>query len=1051
MAGLHIYRSSAGSGKTYTLVKEYLRIVLNKPGDLPRTLAITFTNKATDEMKSRIISALVELKNGENSSLENDLASLLPNVDIPHRATLVLSKILHDYSGFAVTTIDSFFYRILKAFPRELNISTRFDLELDSKHVASLAVKEMMEKVGTDEELTKWLVEYLISKLDEDKSRQLSGDLQEFAAELFKDHVLDPELLPGRESIRTFKEEIHNQIYPLRKIIRTKATEILELLEKGNISIDDIAFGKGGIGYAFLKLADGMYPENVMEGQRIRNCGGSAEVWFSKSNRDRDRMIAYVDAHILHKANDIIQYFFENELNYNTAIQAAKLIYLTGLLSDIHTEVKEYCKVNRKVMISDTGRILSKAIANDDAPFIYEKTGNRYKHFLIDEFQDTSSMQWNNMVPLLTNALSQGNFVMVVGDIKQSIYRWRGGNMELLQNTVNDTIGTIIKPEEIYLDKNFRSKDEVIGFNNQLFSILSTLNGGNSITGIIPTAYGEEQVSQKPGKVQEGKGYIQIEFEPEDDEVEDELEEIGGLDSQWALERTWGTIQELLETGYDKSDIALLYRKNDQGSKIASFLFSKGFRDIVSVESLKMGSSLTVNYLVDLLRFLEDPTDRIIIASLYQGIKKFEEQIEITENKYMEDPISFIEKLGFFDRRRKLGNGFYEGSLLELTNNVIRVFGMQKHADTYVQKFLDLVLEYERDNGSSLPAFIEYWMEDGVNSSLSISDSTDAIKLMTVHKAKGLQFPVVIMPYANWSMAPMPNSHFWVKGKSPFDKAGTFALPVSSRLKNSLYEPEYVHEDEMVKIDSINMLYVAFTRPEDRLYVFSGKKPKKVTDEPKKINALLYSILESKKMNGDWDPESGIYMEGEKSLPTKRKIKELKSKELTEFILTSKRAEWKARGVNHVLMNLMETKPEDPRLFGMAIHEVLSKLVKYDDLIHLIDKMTLNGEIPSDMKDEIIIQVKNILEIPQVKDWFEPGVINKAEADILLPGNGMIRPDKVIFNKNEVIIADFKSGMPDKAHEVQMNQYKEQLELMGYENVKCCLLYTSLKRIDWLN
>ncbi|MCX6291855.1 MAG: UvrD-helicase domain-containing protein, partial [Bacteroidetes bacterium] len=774
MNALKIYKSSAGSGKTYTLVNEYLRIVLKQPEDYKHILAITFTNKATEEMKNRIVENLVELGEGKNEKLKTDLQKELPGVKIAERARKVLELILHDYSGFSVCTIDSFFQKVMRALAREIHLPLRFELEMRKDEVIEAITEKLLNDVGKDAELTGWLSELVLRKLDDEKSWSIEGDIRFMADQLFKEKKIDDETLT-RDKIK----HVMKQLNEFKKTFETTMSRFGEaavsIIEKNGFSAADFTQKERGVAGYFYKIRNRLDSEKYNPNTHVQKALESAEDWVSKTSPKKKEIMRLVENELMDLLRQTITYRNGEFRRYNGCIEVLKKIYVLGIVNDLQKKLGEYCEEKNTVMISDTPKILNSFISADDAPFIFEKTGNRYKHFLVDEFQDTSDLQWKNLLPLIINSLGSGNFCMVVGDAKQSIYRWRGGNMNLLARDLKNDLeqfGPMIT--EHTLGTNYRSKRVIVEFNNSFFSKVPEVINHELETGedsLLHLVYSPELKQEFAEKNNSG-GTVDMRFFSDDKEGECE-EPLKW--KQKSLDKMLEVIHDLFSRNYSLRDIAILVRKNHEGNEVADFLFDHGITKILSPDSLLLSRSPVVQFLVNTFRFLADNNNQVArsevlyyfsvylssepvqdLHPVFSDIRSLQSKRKKTTSSHTLFDIKNFDDTAF---NRILPRDFtnhllYLGKLpvYELSEQLVRIFGLNHQPDAYIQRFQDLVLEYAAKNNSSLTGFLEWWDEsDSVkNCSVTIPENEDAIRIMTVHKSKGLQFPVVIMPFADW-------------------------------------------------------------------------------------------------------------------------------------------------------------------------------------------------------------------------------------------------------------------------------------------------------------
>ncbi len=736
---LVIYKSSAGSGKTYTLVLEYLKLVLKQPALYRSILAITFTNKATEEMKSRIITSLVAISEGRSETLQKTLAAET-GLDIsllPAKASQVLDNILHDYSGFGVLTIDSFFSTIVRALARELNLPLRFDIELNIDSVIGEVTKMMLDDIGTNKWLRKWLEEYIFDKLDQEKSWKIEDDIHNLAYELFKESYRKnfPEI-PAAPSAENISQ--------LRKIIRDFETQMashgqsmLNIFSSNNLEIADFAFGKAGVANYFNKITKKLKSADYTPSERVKSAFENPDQWAIKKSPRREEIIALAQSTLIPIAQKIIQYLESHLPEYVGAKMVLNTIHMAGIFSILDEKLKIFRDENQIVLISDTNQLLQKAIEGTDAPFIYEKTGNRYSHFMLDEFQDTSDFQWQNLLPLIENALGAGNFTMIVGDAKQSIYRWRGGNMQLLLSGVQNNLNNFNKITAVKnLADNYRSREQLVNFNNDFFETAPQLLLPGAEHETLRIAYNSGDLRQqwKSGNVNEGYVKISILDAGKTNSAEPDAEEIWKVR---ACKENLEIINSVLALGFQYRDIAFLTRTNQDAKIITEFLIANGIYRIISPESMLLNRSPKIRFLVNLLQFIDAQDDDIILAQLvyyWNNIKipdtKFSlHQLfsETRKNKLEMLPEAFTKKLRDF---RKM-------PLFEAVEELAILFELGSPLEAYLQRFFDLILEYSKRHHANITDFLEWWGDNQEKDTCSviIPAGENAIRVMSVHKS----------------------------------------------------------------------------------------------------------------------------------------------------------------------------------------------------------------------------------------------------------------------------------------------------------------------------
>ncbi len=1063
---LNIYKSSAGSGKTYTLVKEYLKIVLAHPSDYKNILAITFTNKATVEMKTRIIDALIALSDGNMEHLSNDLITDGLTVNIPLNAKRVLENIMHDYSAFAIQTIDGFFQKIVRALAHELKLSLRFDIELDQQKVIDIISDNLLLEVGMNENITDWLSKLLLIKINDDKGWNIDHDIQKIAHELFKEELNDRNDFVNDEALKSLATELKAIKDRFEKTMKEIATQAFQIMEFNGLTVADFAYGKSGVANYFNKITDNYTALNYIPGKRVMEAFHDTGKWSSKTSALRNKIIECVEGSGGKKGLqeillDSIDYYTLHFEEYVSAIETHKLIYIYGLLTHLKEKLKQYRDDNGTVFLSDTNRLLSVINAENDTPFVYEKIGNRFKHLLIDEFQDTSDFQWNNLLPLINNTLANGNTAFVVGDAKQSIYRWRGGNMKLLLNGVADSLKPFKEViHEHSLSTNYRSKDKVVQFNNQFFKLASKLIANEfnlDAEDWFHKAYSIEDLHQHTSEKNLEGGYVSIQF-LEDIKQSEETE--AGEIKKWkdiALERTLATIKQCEQDGYSMRDIAILVRRNTEGNVIARFLFDNGYTRVISSDSLLLYKAPQVQFILNIYRYLNDRQDKISAAEI---LYYYTNIINTNLNPKLHELFSSfnLNKQLFRD---ELPNNFgkylsYLNTLplYEMTEQIINIFGLNAKPDAYIQRFQDLILDYLDKDKGDLQSFLDWWEENQESDkcSLIVPENEDAITIMTIHKSKGLQFPVVLIPFAEWDLKPKANSILWVSSEAePFNQSPIFPVNSSKILDHTYFKDFYSEELIKNNIDNLNLLYVAFTRPENRLYIYC--KQTKESDKLGTTSQLVNAILNADTTN-QWSINKELN-QYENGTLVKKNIDESKTKKEDELELTRLLSYPYSRWQSKISINpkaksfweLFDNEKTRKINYGVLVHRVLAEIIIPDDIDTSIARIIQQGLVSIEESEMLKQTIKDLLSMNEVATWFTTDWTIKTESELLLPDGTTLRPDRVLLHEHKAIIIDYKTGKEDLKHAEQVNGYATILRQLGYTDVAKYIFYINEKRV----
>ncbi|MFY0652504.1 MAG: UvrD-helicase domain-containing protein [Cyclobacteriaceae bacterium] len=1044
----HIYQSSAGSGKTYTLTREYLKLVLKQPDYFRSVLAVTFTNRATEEMKTRIVDTLHSLAKGEHNTLTDELMKELgqSQEQIQEKADVVLKNILHNYSSFAVITIDAFFQKVVRSFAREVGVQGSFEVELNQKKVISEVVDRMMMEIGSNAALTNWLTEFAFYKINDGKSWDTRRDINGLAQELFNELLVQEKesifsKMEDESFLPSFMEEVATVVASFEQSLSKLADSAIELLRQLDLLPTDLAYGMTGVGGYLLRLTQDSYSAPSKRALNVLNEGA----WYSKSSNKKELIDTAVDSGLHEMLEEIVTIWDKEGTRYFTAQQIVKNIYTFGLLSEVSSQLNQYREENDLLLISDFPIFLNHIIRDSDTPYIYEKIGSRFKHYLIDEFQDTSGLQWQNFKPLVKDAIDAGEFSMVVGDIKQSIYRWRGGNWKLLLEQIKQDIGDD-RSINIPLNFNWRSKKNVIDFNNDFFknapdiiqqSFLREATEDISEMGNIKKAYEgvHQELVERDGI---SGGVVDFRFF-EKEEYDDVNEAI--------LIRLISELEALQDANYDLRDIAILIRNKHEGRLITEALMeheksnpNSGYKyDIISNESLFLKNSPVVNFLLCAFKVLQNPGEPLYKYELQyawyvylRGEGLFKEQDK--------DPIL----IKFEDQRENLN----QLALVDMVEHICSLFGLADYKSqvAYLLAFQDAVLDFQKKENTGVLGYLDWWEENN-DRAIQISDDMDAIRLMTIHKSKGLQFKVVMVPFCNWRLghSPLHENIVWchAEGQEPFSRLPYLPLRYKKDMNSSLFAKEYWEEKVRAAVDNLNLLYVALTRAEEALYVMAEIDEKKFRSLTR-VNELLYSFFMDEQSER-YALTDNHFRVGEH---TEYSIYEKESHE--EFSLDQVfsqpwqlRTELSVKSQRNIRNEDVLEKIND----GIVVHDILSSVRMRADF----EKAIKGAEVDYGLDEEKMASIKKKLraffELPMVNDWFSDKWDVKNESAIITENGEIRRPDRVMIKDGEAVVLDFKTGEVNDKNAKQVLEYKQYLSAMGYKKVKAYLLYIGQPKV----
>ncbi len=1064
---LKLYRASAGAGKTHKLTEEFLKLLFKYPDNYRQILAVTFTKKATGEMKSRIMEELHKLAKGEKSEHIQVLTAIIAEDKIQERAELILKKILHDFSHFSVTTIDSFFQKILTSFLKEIGLHSGYVIEMDQNLVTDQVVDQLLLELGENKLLTQWLVKFSKEKIVEGLHWDIEKELKQLSKEIFKEDFKIKEqkliaVLANMKNVEAFQKRmfvIQNEFEKQQKEIGEKGVKVILSLQ---LSVNDFSYGKSGVAASFAKMVNNTFERDK---KRVLEAIDIIDKWFSKTSAiaEGTKQQAFASLNpLLKQAFDL---YDKDGLKYNTACEVLRYYNVFGIIAEILRKLKEFRQNEHKLLISDVAGILKQIIGENDSSFVFEKTANWYKHYIIDEFQDTSLFQWDNFKPLIENSIAEGtNLNMIVGDVKQSIYRWRGGNWTLINNRVEEAIqGT----EVLNLNQNWRSGINIIKFNNTLFNraaealqnALPEFLQKNEIFN-IKKIY-EDSMQYFPLSKTDHAGYVQIKFYEKEEEENNKWKEQAKLD---VIER----INSFVQQTYTYSDMAILVRDNREAKEMADILLQNNI-DVISSESLSLSNSKAVKIVMAVIGYLNEPSDAInktVLAYEYAQYKN----VEPIEESKLHDLFT-IHELQLLNNKEHL-TYLKKLPLYELVEELISVFDLSVKQEElpYLQAFQDVVLSYSRKRKTDLSSFLDWWIEYGKKKTVFISEGQNAVQIMTVHKSKGLAFKIVFLPFCNWKIGtdPMKENIIWAETTTaPFNDFPYLPIKYSKDLANTDFAAAYYEEMLNGYIDNLNLLYVASTRAIDAMVIMSErpnsnkKNNSNKNDEKifaiKTIGDLLFTVLQQGnaitldvdhyiQFGNNWNEETGVFEIGE----IKNKIKPAKNE--NQFSLTAFHSyPWRnritiRRHAKDYFLPSNDTGAEKIN-YGTLMHEVLKNMRKTEDYKQVLENVYMQGKISVEQKLHLTTSLQKFLSLDEVRDWFDLRWKVKNERAVLL-GSGKIKiPDKVLIDGKTAIVIDFKTGKESEAYEKQIKEYMDILQKMGYENVKGFLAYIEESKI----
>ncbi len=1046
---LSIYSASAGSGKTFSLVQKYLQLTLGdyvEQKNFSRILAMTFTNKAAWEMKDRIIQGLDQLAypiratEKETRKAKQLLDSTQKNTKLSTKriqegAKHVLSQILHNYENFNVLTIDKFSLRLIRTFSRDLDLDENFEVTLDQETLIEQVVDELMSKMGKagEEVITNLTLNYAKSNLSEGDQWNFRRSLIQFSKVLTNetDQVYVERLLEKEFSSKVFKE-LNSQLQEIEHQHRERCNEVYQYFLGLGTTSTDYPGGMRGIYSRLIELTSRSLRDYAPPISTIQKTLTGENI-KSKHNVD-SKLIQLVEALFAWEKTNFDAYFTLDKIRSN--------FYNLALLKHISKELKSYQEREKIIGIHEFGQMIAELLNKENTLYIYERLGTRYKHYLLDEFQDTSRLQWLNLIPLVEESISNVNESLIVGDPKQAIYRFRNGLVEQfvelpgIYNPENDeTLNRVSEyfkqmGKKIPLEQNYRSRKNIVLFNNILFKNLLDYLPKN-----LKIYY--KDIRQEP--ISEEGGFVSISWLEEKIKTKEAEEK----EHQFLLER----VKKCLADGFDPGDICILTRFKKEGTRYAKILNKQGYT-IVSSDSLVVSSDAIVKLCIDYLNLRKNTTNRTLqmkFAAAFYRIKG-EEPVELLSTFWVKKEKN---DAYYFDFQRFLDKEFggkevfffpYE-NLYDLGKQFISLVGKSELNNPYLHHLMEQFQKFELKNGSDIRGFLEEWENKLKENPIQMPKNKEAIQIMTIHKSKGLEFPIVIMPNLNFKIKPSKNNQFieLEDGQLLYtnlkkDKAPEF---ISAR-----YQNEY----EQLLLDELNVLYVAFTRPVERLYVLTESNQPSRSDFYAKINQPLSAFIKS------WEDdliserkentiEVGKELKNKAKKEGTNKENEFMPKDLKDYLWFPELALQDAEGLEKEDFN------EEQR-YGNQLHLVLSKADQDKTTDEVVQQLIAVGEIELKWEEKLKATATGVYSLLAKQSFVQSAQKVLNEQDILVSEKVIKRPDRIYITGHKATIIDFKTGEPSKTHVTQVRDYCKQLSNMGYKHTEGFLLYTQSMQLE---
>ncbi len=1105
-----IYRSGAGSGKTFTLVKAFLKLALESkhPSYFKTILAITFTNDATKEMKYRIIKDLSqlaqldnlppsELKHSDNTMLKilsRDL-NIKPKI-LVQQAKKVHKTLLHNYSNFNIQTIDAFNSQIIRAFHKDLGLSYDYQLVIDREEIIEQTITLLLEEAQKKENalLKRFLITFAKDKLEQGKSWHLGTDLRKFTENLFAE--------TKNPFIKILKDKPLSQFWQLNLdltkfltafegYIKKTAQKALEKIHRHGLDFQDFYYKKRGIyGYFTNHAGFNIYATPLKKIQPNSYVFKTIEDAKWAGGKIENPNIDTVKNDLIHIFHLLESYKKDHKATFFLAKTLKKNIYLMGLVSRIGCDLELIKEKNNWLSISDFNPILERIISTSPAAYIYERIGEKYRHILIDEFQDTSLMQWHNLLPLLLNGLSQGHYSMVVGDCKQAIYRWRGGAAETLallpeisslssENPIYSELQSLKQTTHInYLNTNYRSQQKIIDFNNDFFDYI--YKASSKTYPNLKQYY--EQVTQDYKKESQKMNWSKVELTFLPFSTKENYQETTIL-------KMIMLIKDLINQGFHKKDIAILARTNSQITLIAEALTEHKI-PIISDESLLIAKSSSIQLITHFLELLYRQTSHAQFHFLIQLVQHtqfypFSNIKPLNGNDWQEvkQILSENNLLTFFSWLNKRYNfqfseqNFNTLSLYDIATEAIRQFSLDKidNQQVYIEKFLEVILFFSTTKSNLLHDFLEFWEKNKSKISINALEAIDAVQVMSIHKSKGLEFEIVLLPFVDWTLEAHKDTTLWqILEKNPFNKEKdqVAILPFHADLQETAFKIPYLEEKEKIFIDTLNILYVALTRAKKQLYSIS-QHPKSFNlfPEIKRINQLFINWIENTNLEyqknqeplkvdfnseQDFDQIRYIFQEDQrKPLKSSMPLINFKDTEALKITHKLKQVLRKSLKVRHKDLEDYEDyslvdRIEDPLKRGIMIHQALQQINYNDEINSTLDLLKFKGLILDNEKNDLAQRIENILNCPEIATYYKRDegfkILNEKEMYFKTAAS-TFRADRIVLAKDKTIIIDYKTGQIDSKHQKQMAHYEKILTTMGFSHVSTFLVYIDHNKI----
>ena len=1040
-----VLRASAGSGKTFSLVRLFLALCLrhDEPMYFRHILAITFTNKAAAEMKERVLKGMLELSQGKGDHSEalSEILGIAAS-ELSKRAARSHDEMMANYGLLSVMTIDKFVNRLVRSFSREMSLDTEFRIVLNQDDLIGEAVDALMSRIGGDDPLFTSLIErYAMQRLDDEQGWDMRRDLKDFGKLLFSEQVA-PLLAQlddfSFERFLNVYEVLRKEVFSERSMLEGRAKAALDLIDQAGVQHNDFS-GQGGQIPSYLKkVSNGeLHAPGSLVLKQLR---GEQGIYPKTAGPDVAAAIDGIDASLREHLNVLNDYFSGSAgqvLRLKIALMGT--LFQLAVLKALRDSVEEVRDARNVMTFNDLNRLIELLVRDNPAPFIYERLGERYRHYLIDEFQDTSIVQWQNFLPLVDESLAKGHYNLLVGDGKQAIYRWRNGDVRQLQK-MPEIVGRERTPEmrlreealrrylvENYLNDNWRSLDEVVSFNNRLF-----LNASAKLPEELKSIYHEPEQVPKGG----AGGWVTATAYHDRKAVPMQA---------MRIEHILDLINRNLELGYSKRDIAILVRDNTVGGRIARYLLGEGI-DTVTIESLQLGLHPAPWAVVSLLKWLNNRSDMAAAAWFIQCHRSTLGVAKQTENDFVRllTPTS-NPKVNILDLEQYLRDevgidnpdALVAMNLYDLVTELMAKLQVSERYPAHAEALLQLTFKHQKDANEGIPGLLELWETEGITTSIVVPDSIDGVQVMTVHKSKGLEFPVVIHVVGD------PSKHSGSRLHPVSLDETVYKLPVSvvplSRLSDTAVDADYIDEKGRQLLDDMNVIYVGMTRAARHLHILI-ETSEKDTDTAR-FNAAKIARTVIQEMAAGANLYAGMVEFGAPIHPENKKEQtESRIEVLAHLSPTNAR--------NHLKVSVEGGVKEaaagelTPRQFGNELHDLLAGLRHRDDLAQMLNMQWPWQRMSRSSWQELQTALASVVNFEGAKPWFDK--TNRAwnEREIMVENGDTLRPDRIVHMGTHVEVVDYKTGVQKNEHLAQVSMYTATLRAALGVEVRGFLYYT---------